>query len=226
MKIGNRVRVNSKQEYNGNFYKKSGTLIRKSGSGDDTLWGVRLDGYHNRSSQYDVFWFPQRHLQRLIHEPDVDVETITESEVYLMSDYKTVLVKFNNGTNHDTTYAYACYDEVKNGDNVVVKTGHHGFSLAQIADAEPTNPGKVLHGREVVCIVDFSNFEARKAKAQRAAELKSQMDEKVQQLQNVHLYEMMAARDPALAALLAEYKELNGIKDITTAADTDGSENK
>ena len=64
------------------------------------------------------------------------------------------------------------------------------------------------HGREIVCKVDMSAFEERKAKAAQLVELKARMDSKVQQLQKAAVYEMLAEKDPELAEMLKAYKEL------------------
>ena len=206
MQLDDRVRVNSKKEYDGRFYGMTGTLVHMTNTCDTILGAVQLDGQHNSASRYDAFWFPIGHLRRIAKTKT------TEREDFIMptSAYKTVLISFLSGANTDCTYPYACYDDtIVNDDTVVVSTGHHGFSLARIADANPKNPGKVQYSREVVCKVDFSAYEARKEKAQRAAQLRQQMDEKVKQLQTYAIYEMMADKDPALKAMLDEYKALN-----------------
>jgi hypothetical protein len=50
----------------------------------------------------------------------------------------------------------------------------------------------------------------RQEKRKAMAQLKKDMDKKVKELQETALYEMLAEKDPALAAMLAEYKQLSG----------------
>jgi multidrug resistance efflux pump len=66
----------------------------------------------------------------------------------------------------------------------------------------------VKNGCEVICKIDMTAYEARKAKAAQIHELKKEMDAKVAQLQAVALYELMAEKDPSLKTLLAEFKAL------------------
>ena len=105
---------------------------------------------------------------------------------------------------------YALYDDtIQPEDTVVVQTGHHGMAVARIvALGEPNGP--VSHGREIICKVDLTAFEERKARAAQLVELKAKMDSKVQQLQKAAVYEMLAEKDPELAAMLQAYKSLLG----------------
>lgn len=138
----------------------------------------------------------------------------------MYNKFKTVLIRFPDGANKNCTYPYANYDlDLKNDDMVVIHTGHHGFTLAQIADANPKKPGKVQYGREIVAKVDFAAYEARKARIARAAQLKHSMDEKVQHLKQMAIYDMLAEKDPALKSLLSEYKTLIGEKPTEQDAD-------
>ena len=115
---------------------------------------------------------------------------------------KTIGVTFSDNLN---TYAYLCYDDVKVGDMVVVDT-KFGFKLATVSFANYTGVFKAT--KEVVDVVDFEAFNARKEKAERIQALRSKMDEKVKTLQDFAVYEMLADKDPELAAMLAELKEL------------------
>ena len=59
------------------------------------------------------------------------------------------------------------------------------------------------------CALPISTaFEERKARAAQLVELKARMDQKVQQLQKAAVYEMLAEKDPELAAMLQAYKDL------------------
>ena len=118
-------------------------------------------------------------------------------------------IKFLDGTNTDREYTYALYDErIAVGDIVVVKTGHHGFALAEIASIGNFPYSAVQCGREVIDKVDFTAYTEREEKAKRVKALKAEMDEKVRQLQQTALYELLAEKDPDLKAMLEEYKSL------------------
>jgi hypothetical protein len=119
---------------------------------------------------------------------------------------KIIGVKFLSDNRQYVTYAYLCYDDVKVGDTVVVDSVN-GFKLATVTTLDYSDsPVKAI--REVVDVVNFEAFNARKEKAERIQALRSEMDKKVKTLQNLALYEMMAEKDPELATMLAELKEL------------------
>lgn len=119
---------------------------------------------------------------------------------------KIIGVKF---VENDVEYCFACYDEVTVGDFVVVDT-RYGFKVVEVTSDPYTGyfDEKKHVLKEVVCKVDFSNFNERRAKAERLKELKERMDSKVNQLQSLAIYEMLSEKDPELKCMLDELKEL------------------
>ena len=115
-----------------------------------------------------------------------------------------VNLNFNDLNRTQKPYAFNCYSEVKEGDYVVVDT-KNGFLLGLVVDEDMCSD-KVT--KDVVDVVDMSDFNARKAKYERMVELKNKMDAKVKELQNIAIYEALAKNDPDLANMLAELKEL------------------
>ena len=65
--------------------------------------------------------------------------------------------------------------------------------------------------KEVICKLDYSNFEKRKESRKRLGNLKNQMDNIVAQNQNMILYTAIAKENPEMAALLNQYKKIAGI---------------
>ena len=191
--VGDQVKIKSQSNYHGRFAGEFGEVVRQY---DDNV-AVNIDGHTNPRSQYGAYWFNEN-----------EVEFIESEEINMYGNYITADVAFLNGTNADKTYHYALYDSaIRPEDIVVVQTGHHGLAVARVvALGEPNGP--VSHGREIVCKVDMSAFEERKAKAAQLVELKARMDSKVQQLQKAAVYEMLAEKDPELAEMLKAYKEL------------------
>ena len=191
--VGDQVKIKSQSNYHGRFAGEFGEVVRQY---DDNV-AVKIDGHTNPRSQYGAYWFNEN-----------EVEFIESEEINMYGNYITADVAFLNGTNADKTYHYALYDSaIRPEDIVVVQTGHHGLAVARVvALGEPNVP--VSHGREIVCKVDMSAFEERKAKAAQLVELKARMDSKVQQLQKAAVYEMLAEKDPELAEMLKAYKEL------------------
>ena len=135
-------------------------------------------------------------------------------EVFKMNEFMMVNVVFNvsmNGSyaNTDKKYFFLCYEEVAEGDVVVVDTVN-GLQLATVVDKPSSMPGDLPRGRikEVVCKVDLSAYQQRKAKAERRREVKREMDKRVEMLKEEAVYEMMAEKDSSLKLLLDEYKAL------------------
>lgn len=194
--IGARVQIKLKSHYHGRFAGEFGEIIR----GYEDSVAVRIDGIDNPRSQYGAFWFREN-----------EIEIVESEETIMNGNYVTAEVAFLNGTNTDKTYRYALYDSaIQPEDIVVVQTGHHGLAVARVVSTDGEPNGPVSHGREIVCKVDMSAYEERKARAVQLVELKARMDSKVKQLQKAAVYEMLAEKDPELAAMLQTYKELLG----------------
>ena len=158
----------------------------------------------NSNSQYGLFWFDKKNLKPL---QAVGVEINESEETKLLNGYKSVGIKFLEGTNTEREYIYACYDEVEQGDYVVVKSGHHGWGLAIISQVFE-NEVPVECGREIICKFDPSAHFARIEKAKRLAEIKRDMDAKVKELQHLAIYEALAKDSPEMKELLDEFKSL------------------
>lgn len=209
---------------------EAGDVVREmySPRADTTLFGVRLDKTENPKSADGLFYF---------HQHDLATEKEYEQEMEYMCDdvrstkiierwfsrhnnendkeentmlpgYKTASIQFLDGPNKNKTYFYALYDEsIQPNDLVVVSTGHHGLALARVAFIG--GPASYVDcNREIVCKADTSAWEARKEKAVKAKQLKEDMDARVKEFQATALYDMVAEKDPALKALLDQYKAL------------------
>ncbi len=199
--IGLRVKILPYANYRDKYKNEFGVIEREC-SGSASV-GIRLDRHTNSASSYGLFWFDKKQFE-IIKEKD---------EVFMLQNYKVAGINFLEGTNTNLVYYYALYDDtVQVDDVVVVHTGHHGLGIAKVVEIDPVNVDKnhVRCGREIISKVDFSAYEARQEKAKKMAELKKEMDAKVQQLQNQAIYELMAEKDPELKQMLDEYKTLLG----------------
>lgn len=162
--------------------------------------GIRLSNFENARSATGLFWFDKN-----------KIEIIESEENMMLKGFKVAGICFLEGSNTESVYPYALYDEdIQKGDIVVVQSGHHGLGIAQVEniDAKEYTPEDVKYGREIIAKVDFTAFNDRKAKAERVAKLKLDMDSKVKELQHFAIYEMLAEKDPALKAMLEEFKAL------------------
>lgn len=128
-------------------------------------------------------------------------------DVPMLPNFTVVGVKYPSPLSKE--YAFASYENDLNiGDTVVVRNSDGNLALTKVASIGLLDKDKVLNGCEVVDKIDLTASEARYAKAKEIADLKKEMDEKVAALQATALYELMAEKDPALKAMLEQFKEL------------------
>lgn len=158
---------------------------------------VKLDDAYNDRSSRGYFYFTEKQL--VLWEGD--------DELKMEGNYHIADVQFIEGANKTEVYAYACYDEDVNVDDIcVVKSAHHGFGLAKVIRFREKTDEVIT--REVVCKADFSKFEAREEARKKRTELKKTMAKRASALQELAMYEMLAKSDPEMADLLRNYKEI------------------
>ena len=64
--------------------------------------------------------------------------------------------------------------------------------------------------KEVVCIIDYSEINARKEREKLIAQIKRDLDYKIKQIQSKIDYEFYASKDVEVAELLKKLNELKG----------------
>lgn len=163
-------------------------------------YGVKLDDNYNTASKNGYFWFKHEELE-------IDYTTASEEEEYMNTTkeiYKTVRVRFEDGSAPFTQFA--CYiDDINLYDDVLVQTKHHGKAVATIEEIVCNGTVAEPMKREVICKLDMSEFNGRKDRRRRAAELFEMMNQRAQELQTTALFEMMAKTDIEMRSLLDEY---------------------
>lgn len=143
-------------------------------------------------------------------------EVYLEREGYNMAavkgNYKVAMVKFIQGVNTTKDYAFALFDEsIKKDDCVLVDTAN-GFSVAKVSEVvSQIDYDGVTVIREVVCKVDFTEFETRKENRKKKDALKKRMDSMIKDNQEIVLYKMLAETNPEMADMLKEYESLSNI---------------
>ena len=200
IKLDMKVKIVDGGKYGTKYVGKSGVI--ENTSCGNTAFGIRLNGLENPRSSKGLFWFSADELEFIESEESI---MLNQNENFMVAG-----VKFLEGTNKDKEYFYALFDEFNVGDLVVVQTGHHGLALAEISSIGWTDKERVKCSREIITRVDMEAFYVRQEKRKALAQLKKDMNKKVKELQETALYELLAEKDPALAAMLAEYKQLNG----------------
>lgn len=205
--VGCRVVVLPRSEYQSKYKDEVGEVQQTFTRHNHIMYGVKLDNYSNASSGKGLFWFDVT---------SINFENKYESEeIKMFNNFVVAEVEFldnpKTGVYKTGAYSYALYDsEIKEGDSVVVNTGHHGFALAKIValSTNEEDKKKVQCGREIVCRVDFSKFFARKEAVKKAVELKRSMEQRIREAQELALYEALAEKDPTLKSMLDEYRTL------------------
>ena len=127
-------------------------------------------------------------------------------------DFNVVKVKFLSGTNTNVEYEYASFEpDLAVGDTVVVSSAHHGLGLAKVsALVDRDKAATQKFEREIVCKVDMEPYNIRREKRIKAMDLNNRMNQRVQELNKLAIFEMMAEKDESLRDMLNEYKELIG----------------
>lgn len=166
---------------------------------------IEIDGVRNKSSSYGYFYFEPGDFLYLDEFTDTNI--MEENNMNTITNYhNAVKIRFLDD-HYDCKYIYANFDiGVEVGDLVVVKPAHHEMALARVVEVIDKNDFET--NREVVVKVDTFMYDDRVANRSKAAELKTKMQERAKQLQDIALYQMLAKDDPAMMELLNEYQAI------------------
>lgn len=141
-------------------------------------------------------------------------KTKETNDMAVTGNYEVAMVRFVQGMNTTKEYAFALFDpNVAIDDTVLVDTAN-GYGVAVVCNTHTKDDyeqlGCALPTREVICKIDFTAFDERKAKRAKAAKLKTDMDKMVKSLQEIAVFELLAEKSPELKAMLEEYKSVIG----------------
>ena len=189
-KNGDRVKVSNKSL---KTYGRTGTVIRES------VW----DGTYciNMDFNGTMLFYKSCNLI-LMNKEEICPMAIT-------GDFQVAKIKFLSGTNTNTEYEYAMFEDYQIGDTVVVASAHHGLGVAKITDIiSQEEAATKKFEREIICAVYMDAYEKRKKNRAKLAELTNRMNQRVQELNKLAIFEMMAERDESLKSMLEEYKNL------------------
>lgn len=198
--VGARVRVIRQRKYPAeNLKGLIGTVRTDSGNNVSVIF----DTIKNPRSSYGCFYFKASELEAV---DEFIYENVKENNMSVckITNYLNVArVEFPNTTG---TYMVANFDEgLKKGDLCVVTRDRY-FSVAKVVEILVQNDIDVE--REVVTKLYTEDYDRRVECRAKAAELKSKMEARAKQLQDIALYQMLAKDDPDMAALLQEYQGL------------------
>lgn len=223
--IDKRVKIkytNTKKYLSQGLIGKCGTIKRVSGDCKSRgSIGVLVDGKHNKSSSYGIYWFDKNEIKILENE----------SEDIKMEGFKNVAIVNLKEDYNKKDYAFVLYDEewkLLKGENdmvVVNARGKDNRLIGIIKDVMSVeayysidkNKGTNITA-EVVGVVNMDGYNAREAEKTRLAELEKkkaaierELEAEINKRKSIEYYEAMAkeyADNPKLAELVAELKNL------------------
>lgn len=133
------------------------------------------------------------------------------NDMAVKGNYDVAFVKFLQGVNTTKEYAFALFEKdgsICVGDLVLCDTVN-GYNVAYITRIESQEVFGFPVTKEIICKVDFANFEKRKESRKQKEALKQQMDKMVAENQELILYQAIADKNPEMAAMLTAYKALS-----------------
>ena len=109
-----------------------------------------------------------------------------------------------------TDYYFALYDDdIQAGDNVLVT---NNVNLLKVKEVLTKEEAKEKYSKditaEVKCKVDLSAYETRVENRKKAEKLRKEMDKKIAEMDEMNKYVLYAEKNPELAKMLEEYREL------------------
>ena len=141
-----------------------------------------------------------------------NIKSKGEEAMAVKGNYRVALVKFVQGSNTYKEYAFALFDCDVNKDDFVLCDTSMGYNVAKVTQIIPQNEySGCTVTKEIVCKIDFTEFEKRKELRKQKEALKNQMDKMVKDNQELFLYQALAEKNPEMAALLAAYKNLGDV---------------
>lgn len=199
--VGTRVKVIRQRNYPG---QKLEGLVGTVQTAYGNSFAVLLDTVKNPRSSYSYFYFKVNELTAVDeyddkHEEDKNMDAVT--------NYRNIArVRYINDRK-DGVYQYANFEvDLKANDLCVVRSENDTLMVARVV--EIIDPCDIEMYREVVAKVYTEDYDRRVERRIKAAELKSKMETRAKQLQDIALYQMLAKDDSDMAALLQEYQDL------------------
>lgn len=141
-----------------------------------------------------------------------NIKSKGEETMAVKGNYRVALVKFIQGSNTYKEYAFALFNLDVNVDDFVLCDTSMGYNVAKVTKIVPQSEySGCTVTKEIVCKIDFTEFESRKELRKQKDNLKKQMDKMVKDNQELFLYQALAEKNPEMAALLAAYKALGDV---------------
>ena len=195
LKVNDRVIITSECQTKG----YTGRVNKVFYCGDNLCASVKLDRIAPSGVRYQCYNIANL---RLTNKENNEMEEPKKCE--MIDGYYIIEVKGS----YSKRYSYKCRFDVNIGDKVVCEDEDYILTVVgiyNINNATVKNPTK-----EVVCIIDYSEINARKEREKELQRVKSELDRKVKQIQSKIDYEFYASKDSEVAELLSKLNELKG----------------
>ena len=204
--------VGTRVEVTRNMHRYAENLVGLVGTVDSPgagSIGVVFDEIRNPRSAYGRFYIETAYLKVVGDNTNNTNNTnnkMEEKTMHKITNYLNVvkIQDINGGRAYSEKFAN--FDpNLQAGDLCVIMLCDR-TCLAKV-DSISESTGEELYN-EVISKVDTTDYDARVEAREKAAELKSKMEARAKQLQDIALYQMLAKDDPDMAALLQEYQDI------------------
>ncbi|MBR5604249.1 MAG: hypothetical protein IKW51_08620 [Bacteroidales bacterium] len=179
------------------------------------LIGTITCSHHNANSSFVSFdnWNGKGEKELLIKNENLKLKG--DKSMAVKGNYRIAMVKYIQGYNASKEYAFALFntnnDDVVIGDYVLCDTSQ-GYNVAKVTKiVSQSEYSGCTVTKEIICKVDFTEFEKRKELRKEKEALKKQMDKMVKDNQELFLYQALADKNPEMAEMLAKYRELRDV---------------
>ena len=212
--VGASVLINDEilKRKNKHYKTLAGKTGKIYGVWEDNI-SVKLKDVVNNNSQYGYFYFKPNELEILDDNKQTNERKNnmnTENPNNYKGNYRVAKIRFLDSNSNEMTYRiYEDGFDYDINSLVVVKPANHNMNVAKIVEIYDTDSDLTCScDREIVCPIDTSKYKEREARAKEIVKLKKEMDKKVQELQGIALYELMAKTSPELKDMLDRFTEL------------------
>jgi hypothetical protein len=135
-----------------------------------------------------------------------------EDNMAVKGVYNIAMVKHVKGVDTNKKYAFALFDDSICVNDLVLCDSDSSYSVAKVVEIIPQHEyNGATVTKEIICKVDFTDYEVRKERRNQKAALKKQMDKMVKDNQELILYQAIAEKNPEMAELLTAYKTLEDV---------------
>ena len=176
------------------------------------LIGTIKTSHHNANSSFVMFdnWNGKGEKELLIKNENLKFKG--DKSMAVKGNYNVAMVKFIQGYNTSKEYAFALFDnDTDVGDYILCDTSQ-GYNVGKVTKIIPQSEySGCTVTKEIICKIDFTEFEKRKELRKQKEVLKKQMDKMVKDNQELFLYQALADKNPEMAAMLEAYKALGDV---------------